>query len=140
MARVSGTNLRIYDGTTPIGYATNCSLSITMATTEVLHKDSTGNFADNDASTQSWTMTTDGFISEDDTINGNAVKDVSYLRSAIINRTRLYLQWSDNTSGSQTMEGFAYCTQLDENAPVNETATYTASFTGDGAISLGTET
>lgn len=140
MARISGTNLRIYDGTTPIGYATSCTLDISTSMTEVLHKDSVGNFADKDPSTQSWTMSTEGFISEDTTINGNSVKSVTYLRNAVINRTRLYLQWSTATSGDQTLNGYAYITSHSESATVNETATYSVTFEGDGAISTGTET
>lgn len=141
MARISGTNLRIYtDGGVPLGYATSCTFDGSTSMTEVIHKDSVGNFADKDPSTQSWTMSTEGFISEDDTINGESKRDISWIRSAWINRTRLYLQWTTGTSGEQTMNGYGYITSLSESAPVNETATYSVTIEGDGAVSLGSET
>lgn len=140
MGRISGTNLRVYNQSTPYGYATSCTFDGSTATTEVIHKDSTGNFAERDPSTQSWTMSTEGFVSEDTTVNGNTVLGVTSLRSAWINRTKLYLQWTTGTSGDQTMNGYAYITSYSENAPVNETATYSVTFEGDGAVSTGTET
>lgn len=142
MATVSGSDLRIWtdgDGVA-IGYATSCTLDIQMAVTEVLHKDSQGNWTDNDPSTQSWSMSTDGFISEDDSINGENRRDILWLRTQIRNRTKLYLQWSTDAAGSATMEGYAYLTSLSETGAVGETATYSATFTGTGALLNGTET
>lgn len=142
MARNSGTDLRIYNSATgkPYGYATSCTFDGTTATTEVIHKDSTGNFSERDPSTQSWSLSTEGFHSYDTTVNGTAVESVSDIRSAWINRTRLFLQWTTAASGSETLEGYAYITSFSETAPVNETATYSITFEGDGAIALGAET
>lgn len=133
--------MRIWtDGGQAIGYATECSVEITMEVTQVLHKDTTGNWTNNDPSTQSWSMTTSGFVSDDDTINGNSRRDIAWLQSQITNRTLLFLQWSDGVSGSSTLEGYAYLTSLSQSGTVGETATYNASFTGDGALVAGTET
>lgn len=140
MARKSGTDLRIYNDGTPIGYATSCTLDLSIAMTSVIHKDSTGNFEDKDPSTQTWTMSTEGFISEDVTISGATVKSIAQMRTAAINRTRLYLQWTDQVSGNVTLNGYAYIGSISESAPVNETATYSISFEGDGALSIGSET
>ena len=140
MAIVNGTDLRIWIDGTAIGYATSCTFDGSTAMTEVIHKDSVGNFADKSPSTQSWTMSTEGFTSYDVTINGNTRKGIDYLRSAWLNRTRLYVQWTSSETGKGTLNGYAYITSHSESGAANEEATYSTSFEGDGAISIGTET
>lgn len=140
MAIIQGSDLRIYDNGVPVGYATTCTFSGSTAMTEVIHKDSVGNFADKSPSTQSWTMTTEAFASYDSTINASTRRSASFLRSAWRNRTKMYLQWTDETSGNATMNGYAYISQYDENAAANEDATISVTFEGTGAISIGSET
>lgn len=140
MAIEQGSDLRIYDNDVPIGYATTCTFSGSTSMTEVIHKDSVGNFSDKSPSTQSWTMTTEAFVSQDATINGSSRRNAVYLRTAWKNRTKLYLQWSTGSSGDGTMYGYAYISQYDENAAANEDATLSVTFEGTGAISIGTET
>lgn len=139
MARKSGTDLRVYMGGNPIGYATECTLNIDMATVEVLHKDSAGNSAEVDASTISWTMSCSGFVSEDTTINTVTVEDQTALQDAILARTSLTLKWSTGATGERLLTGSAYITNYSETGSVGETATYTVNFTGDGALTAGTE-
>ena len=85
-------------------------------------------------------MTTEAFVSYDGTINGNTRRSAAYLRTAWLNRTKLYLQWSDDTSGNPTMEGYAYISKYDETAAANEVATLSVTFEGTGAPAISSET
>jgi len=139
MATKSGTDLRVYHGAEALGRATECTWSVDMETTSVIHKDSTGNFAENDPSTLSWSASCTGFISEDTTVNGNTVVDQTALQDAILNRTLLTLKWTTGTSTERFLTGTAYITSYQETGTVNETATYSIQYTGAGALTSGTE-
>ena len=139
MATKSGTDLRVYHGAAALGRATECTWSVDMETTSVIHKDSTGNFAENDPSTLSWTASCSGFISEDTTVGGNTVIDQTALQDAVIARTLLTLKWTTGTSTERYMTGTAYITSYQESGSVGETATYTVNYTGAGALTTGVE-
>lgn len=134
MGRVSGSNLRVYLGGDPIGYATTCSFSGNTEMTSVIHKDSSGNFEEVDPSTQSWGMSTSAFISEDAAISSVDVVARTALFTAWRNRTQVVLTWQDGTTGSQLLTGNAYIESIEENAEVNQTGTLTVNFKGDGDI------
>jgi hypothetical protein len=137
MGRISGTNLRVYMSGKPIGYATSCTLSTSIEMTSIIHKDSTGNTEEVDPSTVSWSMSTTGFISEDEVVNGGTVTDRVDLITAALARTRLTLYWRTETTADRYLTGFAYIDSYEENAEVNATGTYTVNFKGDGALTAG---
>lgn len=137
MGRISGTNLRVYMNGKPIGYATSCTFSGSTEMTSVIHKDSSGSTEEVDPSTVSWSMSTSGFISEDEVVNSTTVTDRTDLMAAWRGRSAVTLYWRSGTTGDRYFTGSAYIDSYEESAEVNQTATYTVNFKGNGAITEG---
>lgn len=140
MARNSGTLLRVYLGGDPIGYATQGTFEASTNMTSILHKDSAGGgFEEVDPSTQSATLSCEGYHSYDTTINSVDVNGVEELRAAWLNKTALTFKWSTAVSATQYITGTCYIENLQENTSAGETATYSVSFKVSGAVTLADE-
>jgi predicted secreted protein len=132
---VNGTLLRIYKGGTKIGYATSCSISFSMETRSTLTKDTPGNgWVENATGQKSFTLETE-FIFSYDTPNVDPVD----LFTDFNNRTPLVLRLTTDVAGDTYWEGTAYVTSYNISSPVEDNITCSATFTGTGAISTGTE-
>lgn len=79
----------------------------------------------------SWSMSADGLIQYDlkATVNGN-IELFDLWRNA----TKVRLAWTTGQDGDYVYYGDAYITSLEESAGLNEVATFSVSFEGDGDI------
>ena len=148
---IQGGDLMLFLGGKSIAFATNHSMSITAETSDISHKDiKGGNWTSTDIKQISWQVTTENLYSEDG--EGNNYKD---LFDAMTNRTKLQAVFGVNPStaaqgsavptggwtaptASTTAVGFysgeVIITSLELNAPCGDNATFTATFTGSGAL------
>lgn len=135
---------------TSIGFCTNHTLSTSASTINVSHKDladagSSGKWDDADLDTLSWTITSENFYAE--TAEGKTFKDLFAYYSA---GTVLDIKFGTavtSTTGVPTggwvapasgnvLSGKAIITSLDLNAPVDDNASCSITFTGKGALTI----
>lgn len=134
---------------TSIGYCTNHTLSTSASTINVSHKDladaSTGKWDDQEIDTFSWTITSENFYAE--SAEGKTFADLWAYYSA---GTVLDLKFgtaADSTTGVPTggwvapttgtiLAGKAIITSLDLNAPVDDNASVSITFTGKGPLAI----
>lgn len=134
---------------TSIGYCTNHTLSTSASTINVSHKDladaGTGKWDDQEIDTFSWTITSENFYAE--SAEGKTFADLWAYYSA---GTVLDLKFgtaADSTTGVPTggwvapttgtiLAGKAIITSLDLNAPVDDNASVSITFTGKGPLAI----
>lgn len=132
---VNGTNLRIYKGGVKIGYATSCTLSLSMETRQTLTKDTPGNGWVEVASGQKSATLSTEFLFSYDTANISPED----LWDDFDARTLLLLRFTTDAQGDKYWEGSGYITSLEISSPVEDNITCSATFTVSGAIAKGTE-
>lgn len=147
---IKGGQLMLFIGSQTIAFATAHSLSITMNTVEINTKDH-GDYTHVLPTTVTWEISTENLFSTD---GGNT------LRNAILNKTQLtvafalsdyagYASGSDEkgivdsangndewTATTNFVTGKAYVTSLTVNANSGENATFSATLTGSGRLSV----
>lgn len=132
-----------------VGYATNHTLSTSASTISVSHKDlvdaGAGKWDDQDIDTLGWSITTENFYANDAEGFGFA-ELFSYYASG----TELNVKFGvaeNSTTGVPTggwqapesgdiLSGKVVITSIDVNAPVDDNASFSITFTGKGALSL----
>ena len=135
---------------TSIGYCTNHTLSTSASTINVSHKDladagTSGKWDDADIDTLSWTITSENFYAE--TAEGKTFADLFEYYTAGTVLDIKFGTADTSTSGVPTggwvepstgtiLTGKAIITSLDLNAPVDDNASVSITFTGKGALSL----
>ena len=121
-----------------LGAATNHTLNASREILETANKD-TGIFGDNEAGKVTWSLETE---------NMYVIEDYNALMDAFLAGEKLKVSFAiasnaDSvdgkpaegwTRGNDGYEGEVIITTLNANAPYNETATYTATFTGCGPL------
>jgi len=122
-------------GTGPeeVAFSTNCKLSLDMAGAKATTKDSNG-WEEIIAGNSKWTMETDGLVDFHPSTGYHGVADLS---AAWIARQKVTLYFTPRTgaiSGDQQWWGVAFITKIEVSAKQGDTVTYTASFTGTGAL------
>lgn len=148
---IDGTNLCLFitSGATKkcIALATNCKISMNMATKQISSKDSTGNWEDYLAGRLSWTIDSDNLFTQDTLFPSGFTYD--NLVEIMINRTTLTatigqvstpLMGYPQALGStyNNLSGSCYVTKIDLNAPNDDSATFTVSLQGTGALTHST--
>lgn len=78
-----------------------------------------------------WSMSAEGLIQFDVTSDVKGAIDLFDLWTA---KTRLRLSWTTGVDGDYMYYGQAYITSYEESAGLNEIASYSVTFEGDGAI------
>ena len=135
---IDGGTLRIYVGTDGLGYATSCSLDLSVETRETIHKDAAGgNWADAEPGTISATLSFEGFFSEDTTINSNARESVSDLFGYVNSGTLISWRFTTDVSTEAVWSGSGYITALNFSGNVDENATYSGTISVTGAVTEG---
>lgn len=134
---VSGTDLRIYDGGVPLGYATNCTLDMSGETRETVHKDSSGGWSESEMGKLSGSLSFEGFFSEDTTINAATVKSIEDIFTKFSAKTAISWTFTTGVTGEVEYSGSGYITALTMGAPVEENATYSGTITISGAVTQG---
>lgn len=138
MGVINGTNLRIYDGTVPLGYATSCTLDMSAETRETLSKDSVSSWAESEVGKLSGSLSFEGFFSEDVLINAVAVKSIEDIFTKFSGKTAISWRFTTDVSASVVYSGSGYLTAVNVSAPVEENATYSGTITISGAVTQGT--
>ena len=135
---------------TSIGYCTNHTLSTSASTINVSHKDladagTSGKWDDQDIDTLSWTITSENFYAE--TAEGKTFKDLfAYYSAGTVLDIKFGTAatsttgvpsggWVAPTSGT-VLSGKAIITSLDLNAPNEDNASVSITFTGKGALTI----
>lgn len=132
-----------------VGYATNHTLSTSASTISVSHKDladaGSGKWDDQNIDTLSWTITTENFYAND--AEGVTFADLyTYYASGAILNVKFGVA-ANSTSGVPTggwqapttgdvLSGQVVITSLDVNAPVDDNASFSITFTGKGPLTL----
>lgn len=78
-----------------------------------------------------WSMTAEGMVQYDLATTVNSNIDLFDLWA---NKTKLRLAWTTGESGDYMYYGNAYITSYEESAGLNEMASYSVTFEGDGSI------
>ena len=125
---------------TPAAFAceTNATLSMTQNTTSVSCKSAAaGGWESAVATTKSWEVTCEALMQDDDAKTEGEFVDLSEL--FITGPNDVSLSIGDATTIG-TWTGKAICTSLTLNAPDGDSATYSATFTGVGALTYVAKT
>jgi len=137
MGVVNGTNMRIYDGAVPLGYATNCTLDMSAETRETISKDSVSSWSEAEGSTKSATLSFEGFFSEDTTINAVTVESATEIFTKFSAGTTIAWKFTTGVSTEIEYSGDAIITSFNISAPVDENTTYSGTLTVTGAVTQG---
>jgi len=144
---IKGDELMIFKGTKALSYATAHTLTITGSTTDISTKDH-GFFGASDIGNITWEATTENLYTEsnfdelfDAMLNKTPVDIVfGYASNYDVNGLNLDGEQGDTRPESWTPDqtkgykGKAIITSLTANANTGENATYSATFTGQGAL------
>ena len=142
----NGTSLVVLIGTEVIGYATSCSLSLAIDTPDASTKQSLG-WADEIGGQKSWSLTTDGLAT---VVPGSVATYISTteLSNLAIARTAVTVKFTtvnNDTVGGVTpvtgdtiYSGSAFIESVDMTADMENPVTYSVSFKGTGALTIGT--
>ena len=132
---------------TSIGYCTNHTLSTSASTINVSHKDladaSTGRWDDQEVDTFSWTISSENFYAE--TAEGKTISDLFGYYTAGTELDIKFGTAATSTTGAPTggwaapasgtvFSGKAIITSIDINAPVDDNASCSITFTGKGPL------
>jgi len=142
----NGTSLVVLIGTEVIAFATSCSLSIAIDAPDASTKQSLG-WADEIGGQKSWSLTTDGLA----TVVPGAVAtyiSTTELSNLAIARTAVTVKFTtvnNDTVGGVTpvtgdtiYSGSAFIESVDITADMENPVTYSVSFKGTGALTIGT--
>ena len=136
---INGTKFGIYDGGTLIAYATSGSVSINHSPRETSNKESLG-----------WKEVMEGQRDSECSVEGMVAfltpaagavsgKTVDELFTAYIaTRASLTVSFESSESGDYKWSGTSYMASISMDAPNEESTTYSASFTGTGALTQAT--
>jgi predicted secreted protein len=130
----NGTNLVVLVGTEVVAHSTSCSLSVSTDLPDSTTKDSSG-WAQQIQGLRSWSVSTDGLAVIESAAAGVNVED---LFSSVSSRTDVTLTFSTFVSGDKIWTGTAAVESLDFTGDMESPATFSASFTGTGALVMTT--
>lgn len=134
---------------TSIGYCTNHTLSTSASTISVSHKDladaGSGKWDDQDIDTLSWTITAEAFYANSQEGIGFADVFGYYAAGTVLDLK--FAVAADSTTGVPTggwavpstgtiLTGKAIISSMDVNAPTDDNASFSVTFTGKGALSV----
>lgn len=134
---------------TSIGYCTNHTLSTSASTISVSHKDladaGSGKWDDQDIDTLSWTITAEAFYANSQEGIGFADVFGYYAAGTVLDLK--FAVAADSSTGVPTggwvvpatgtvLTGKAIISSMDVNAPTDDNASFSVTFTGKGALSV----
>ena len=124
---INGTAIGIYIGGTKVSKATSGSISVTHSPRDITSKDSAG-WSESLEGLREWSMEGEGMFALD------ATYGVVDLEGVLTARTAVTVRFSTETTGDEYWEGTAICTDLSADTGVEESATFSFSFQGTGAL------
>lgn len=143
MAILNGTDIRVYDSSTNVlvAYAQSGTLNFSMSTRDITNKDSAG-FKESLEGLREWSIDLDGAYAWTNPA-GAAMADgaddlfIKYLLDAGSNTREAFTLRFGNTGGATGdtyYQGSAFLTSFSATGGTEDTATYSMTFTGTGAI------
>tara|TARA_R100001440_G_scaffold15143_6_gene25699 strand:- start:2481 stop:2918 length:438 start_codon:yes stop_codon:yes gene_type:complete len=133
---INGTNLGVYVGGTLIGFATSATINVNQSLRSTSSKAS-GGWEENMEGIRNFDVSTDALYLYTNA-DGSAVSEITAdeLYAHIHNRTSFTLKFGVGTtaSGDINYQGTAFVTSISVSAPMEDTATYSVSFQGSGAL------
>lgn len=125
---IKGEQFRLYLGGSVVAYATECSIDLTAAEVEIVHKDNAGaSWRNVQLGQKSGTVNVSALFSEDGAANTHDV-----LFNALANGTSLTAMCSTEVAGDYRYNMTLVCTSFSVNATVNENASFSATFAING--------
>jgi predicted secreted protein len=143
MAIINGTDLKVYDSSTNIliAFAQSASITINMDTRDISNKES-GGFAESLEGQRNFEVSVDGAYAWTNAAgsaltNGSDDLVLKYMLDAGSNtREAFTLRWGNTAgaTGDTYYQGSAFLTSFSATGGTEDTATYSMTFTGTGAI------
>lgn len=126
---INATNFAVYVGGTKVAGATNATVSQSMAVRDATSKDSAGN-SESLEGMKEWSIEGEGLFALDASYGYVDLHSVLQLRDVVT------VRFSSETSGDEYHEGQAFLVDLSADAGVEESMTFSFSFTGTAALNL----
>ncbi len=133
---LNGTEIKIYVAGTLVAYATTGSININHSLREITSKDS-GAWKEQMEGLRDWSIDLEGMYAWTAPVTGAAITNADDLFASYINtRTSFTITWgsTDAEAGDTKYEGTAYLGSVSMTGATEDSATYSASFSGSGAI------
>ena len=127
---IQGKNLRAYVNGSPIGYATDFTLTMTTSMIETLHKDSGSNI-ERAPDQNDWTASGSYLLSYEADATRSKFNNLFTAWNA---QSLVTIVFQTAVTGDITLTGSGYITELAITGAVGERANGTWSIQGDGAI------
>ena len=126
---VNGTNIGVYIGGTKVAKATSGSISLTHSPRDITSKDSAG-WSESLEGLREWSIEVEGMFAFD------ATYGVVDLNAVLVARAAVTIRFSTEVSTDEYWEGTAIMGDLSADTGVEESATFSASFQGTGALNF----
>jgi len=142
MAILNGTELKIYSGTSGqtnlVAFAQNCTVTINNTTREISNKQSNG-YKEVLESLRDWSIDVDGAYAWTDAASPNAPltngADDLIQTNILANRLQFDVIFGDNqATGDVSYKGKVYITSASMTGGTEDTATYSLTLEGTGAL------
>ena len=143
MAILNGTELKIYSGTSGqtnlVAFAQNCTVTINNTTREITNKESNG-YKEVLESTRDWSIDVDGAYAWTDASATPGVPltdgaDDLIQTNILANRVQFDVIFGDNqATGDVSYKGKVYITSASMTGGTEDTATYSLTLEGTGAL------
>jgi len=140
MAILNGTDIRVYNASNGnlVAFAQSATLNFSMSTRDITNKES-GGFKESLEGLREFSIDLDGAYAFTDA-SGSALTngaDDLVLSNMITGRTALTVKFGDTTgaTGDTDYQGSVFLTSFSVSAGTEDTATYSMSFEGTGALS-----
>ena len=132
---INGTKFGVYAAGTKVGYATSASLSINHNLRDTSTKDS-GGWRSQLEGQRDFEVSVEGMVIFTET-GGGAITDLTMdelYTTYIATRTLFTIKFSTEVTGDYAWSGSAFMTSLSADAPNEDSSTWSASFSGSGAL------
>ena len=136
---INGTKFGVYAAGTKIAYATSASISMNHNLRDTSTKDSSG-WRDQLEAQRDWEVSVEGMLIFVDG-SGGAISNLTMnelYSTYIASRTEFTLMFSTEESGDIKWSGQAFLTSLSADTPNEDSSTWSASFSGTGALTQAT--
>lgn len=131
---INGTKFGVYAGSTKIGFATSASLSINHNLRDTSTKDS-GGWRSQLEGQRDFEVSVEGMVIFATASGAIADLTVDELYTTYIaTRTEFTIKFSTEITGDYKWSGQAFMTSLSMDAPNEDSSTFSASFSGTGAL------
>ena len=132
---INGTKFGVYAAGTKIAYATSASISMNHNLRDTSTKDSAG-WREQLEGQRDWEVSVEGMLLFVDS-SGGAIAGLTMnelFTSYIATRTEVTVKFSTEITGDVEWSGQAFLTSLSADTPNEDSSTWSASFSGSGAL------